>query len=176
MNFGFLRGGVEIRLARSSDSTCMHKGPAGGPPGETTGTNYARTSAVLRAAIPLVYPTWRLGLEVGAGTTWGDAPLQRSWFLGGATTLRGYSAAASMGSSFARGRVDLARTFDFYTLTFFSDVGWAGTRRDFDANDLLYGVGVGGSVLDGLFRLDLSHGLTGQEKQFRVDPYLDALL
>jgi hypothetical protein len=34
--------------------------------GETTGTNYARTSAVLRAAIPLVYPTWRLGLEVGA--------------------------------------------------------------------------------------------------------------
>ena len=144
--------------------------------GESAATNYARASAVLRAAIPLVYPTWRLGLEVGGGTTWGDAPLQRSWFLGGARTLRGYPASATMGSSFARGRVDLARTFDIGTMTIFGDVGWAGPRTDFDADDLLYGVGVGGSVFDGLFRLDLSHGLTGPEKQFRIDLYLDALL
>ncbi len=144
--------------------------------GESAATNYARASAVLRAAIPLVYPTWRLGLEVGGGTTWGDAPLQRSWFLGGARTLRGYPASATMGSSFARGRVDLARTFDIGTMTIFGDVGWAGPRTDFDADDLLYGVGVGGSVFDGLFRLDLSHGLTGPDKQFRIDLYLDALL
>jgi hypothetical protein len=81
-----------------------------------------------------------------------------------------------MGSSFARGRVDVARTFDIGTLTIFGDVGWAGLRGDFDADDLLYGVGVGGSVLDGLFRMDLSHGLTGPDKQFRIDLYLDALL
>ena len=61
-------------------------------------------------------------------------------------------------------------------MTIFGDVGWAGPRTDFDADDLLYGVGVGGSVFDGLFRLDLSHGLTGPEKQFRIDLYLDALL
>ncbi len=144
--------------------------------GETAGNNFARASAVLRVAVPLVYPTWRLGLEAGGGTTWGDAPLQRNWFLGGATTLRGYSAGAAMGSSFARGRVDVARTFDVATLTIFSDVGWAGARADFDAGDFLYGVGVGGSVLDGLVRLDLSHGLNGPDKQFRVDLYLDALL
>ncbi len=144
--------------------------------GQTAGTNYARASAVLRAAIPLVYPTWRLGLEVGGGTTWGDAPLQRNWFLGGARTLRGYPASAAWGSSFARGRVDVARTFDIGTVTVFGDVGWAGLRTEFDAEDLLYAIGVGGSVLDGLFRLDLSHGLTGPAKQFRIDLYLDALL
>ena len=144
--------------------------------GESAAANYARASAVLRAAIPLVYPTWRLGLEVGGGTTGGTCPPQRSWFLGGARTLRGYSAAAAVGSSFARGRVDVARTFDIGTVTMFGDVGWAGARTDFDADDLLYGVGVGGSVLDGLFRMDLSHGLNGPDKQFRVDLYLDALL
>ena len=34
----------------------------------------------------------------------------------------------------------------------------------------------GGSVLDGLFPMDLSHGLNGLAKEFRIDPYLDALL
>jgi hypothetical protein len=178
-------GGVELRLSpwwggdpfrRQFGLDLYAHGARWRTTGETVGTNYARASAVLRAAIPLVYPNWRLGLEAGGGTTWGDAPLQRNWFLGGANTLRGYSAAAAMGSSFARGRVDVARTFDIGTVTIFGDVGWAGARGDFDAGDFLYGAGVGGSVLDGLFRLDLSHGLNGPDKQFRIDLYLDALL
>ena len=36
--------------------------------------------------------------------------------------------------------------------------------------------GLGGSVLDGLIRMDLSHGLKGPAKEFRIDFYLDALL
>ena len=144
--------------------------------GESAGRNYGRASVILRAAIPLVYPTWRLGLEVGGGSTWGDAPLQRGWFLGGASTLRGYPASTVMGSSFARGRLEVARTYDIGTVSVFGDVGWAGLRTDFNGDDLLYGVGLGGSVLDGLFRMDLSHGLTGPDKQFRIDLYLDALL
>lgn len=144
--------------------------------GESAARNYARASAILRVAVPVVYPTWRLGVEVGGGTTWGDAPLQREWFMGGASTLRGYPASTVMGSSFVRGRVEVARTYDIGAATVFGDVGWAGLRGDFDADDLLYGVGVGGSVLDGLFRLDLSHGLRGPDKQFRIDLYLDALL
>ena len=111
------------------------------------------------------------------GTTFGDAPLQRQWFLGGARTLRGYPGSSARGSSFARGRVEVARTYyDIGTVSVFGDVGWAGLRGDFTRDDLLYGVGVGGSVLDGLFRVDLSHGLTGPAKQFRIDLYLDALL
>jgi hypothetical protein len=147
--------------------------PSSGP-GETT--DYGRASAVLRMAVPVVYPTWRVGVELGGGTSWGDAPLQRSWFLGGASTLRGYPASATFGSSFVRSRVEVARTYDIGTFSLFGDAGWAGVREDFDSGDLLYGVGVGGSILDGLIRLDLSHGLTGPARQFRVDLYLDGLL
>lgn len=146
---------------------------------DATGENaeYGRTSAILRFAVPLAPPRWRLGIEAGAGTTWGDAPLQRSWFLGSASTLRGYEASAAFGTSFGRGRLEVARTFDGVgSVSLFGDVGWAGARDDFDADDLLYGVGVGGSMLDGLFRIDLSQGLTGPAKQFRIDLYLDAIL
>jgi hypothetical protein len=55
-------------------------------------------------------------------------------------------------------------------------MGWAGPRTSFAWDDMLYGIGVGGSLLDGLIRLDLSRGLTGFDRQFRVDLYLDALL
>ena len=47
---------------------------------------------------------------------------------------------------------------------------------EFLGDDLLYGIGLGASLLDGLVRFDLSHGLKGPAKQFRVDLYLDALL
>ena len=145
--------------------------------GGSTETNYGRASVVLRVAIPLVPRTWRLGLEAGVGTTFGDAPLQRQRFLGGARTLRGYPGSSARGSSFVRGRVEVARTYyDIGTVSVFGDVGWAGLRGDFTGDDLLYGVGVGGSVLDGLFRVDLSQGLAGPRKQFRIDLYLDALL
>ncbi|HSG46395.1 MAG TPA: hypothetical protein VLA43_01150, partial [Longimicrobiales bacterium] len=46
-------------------------------PGETETRDFARASAVLRVAIPLADARWRVGLEAGAGTTWGEAPLQR---------------------------------------------------------------------------------------------------
>ena len=42
--------------------------------------------------------------------------------------------------------------------------------------NLLYSAGLGFSLLDGLIRLDLSHGLKGPEKRFRFDLYLDAIL
>lgn len=137
---------------------------------------YARASATARVAIPLAENRWRVGLEAGAGTTWGVAPLQRSWFLGGPFSLRGYSASTVGGSSFARGRVEVARRGDVGTVSLFGDMGWAGPRETFDADDFLYGVGVGGSILDGLIRLDLSQGLTGTARQFRADLYLDAIL
>jgi hypothetical protein len=36
-------------------------------------------------------------------------------------------------------------------------------------------VGIGGSVLDGLVRLDVSRGLRGPFKRTRFDLYLDAI-
>ncbi|MEZ4424559.1 MAG: hypothetical protein R3E98_14215 [Gemmatimonadota bacterium] len=144
--------------------------------GADTTSDYARTSAVLRVAVPLG-GRWRAGLEAGAGTTFGDAPPQRAWFLGSAGTLRGYPPSVISGPSFTRGRLELARTFDGVgSFSAFGDAGWAGARDAFAADDLLYGVGIGGSLLDGLIRIDLSRGLNGPNRQFRLDLYLDAIL
>ena len=146
-------------------------------PDSTATEEYVRASAVLRLAVPLASARWRLGMEAGGGTTWGDSPAQRSWFMGGPMSLRGYPASVRSGSTFVRGRLEVARTYpQAVTLSWFGDVGWAGVREDLGAARPLYGVGMGASLLDGLIRLDLSHGLRGPEKRFRVDLYLDALL
>lgn len=148
-------------------------------PDEELRTAYQQAGATLRAIVPVAGDGWRrwnLGLEAAAGTTWGDAPVQRSWFLGGAGSLRGYSATTLSGPSFARGRVELSRTFEAASAIIFGDMGWAGERTDIDSDDVLYGIGLGGSVLDGLIRLDLSHGLKGPHRRFRVDLRLDAIL
>lgn len=139
-------------------------------------TNYARASAILRLAIPIADDTWRVGAEAGGGTTWGDGPMQRSWFVGGARSLRGYPASTMMGSTFTRGRIEVQRVFEIGALSAFGDAGWAGQRSEFDVGNLLYGVGLGGSLMDGLVRMDLSYGLKGPSKQFRIDLYLDAIL
>jgi hypothetical protein len=70
----------------------------------------------------------------------------------------------------------VARVYSVGTFSAFGDVGWAGVREDWTADDLLYGVGIGGSVLDGLIRLDLSYGFDDPLGQFRADLYLDAIL
>ena len=102
--------------------------------------------------------------------------MQRSWFLGAAGTLRGYPASTLSGLSFSRGRVEVSRTFEAGSAILFGDAGWAGDRADFQADDILYGIGIGGSILDGLIRVDLSQGLKGPDKGFRIELYLDAIL
>jgi len=142
----------------------------------TATTSYGRASATLRVAFPVADPRWRVGMEVGGGTTWGDAPEQRKWFLGGPTTLRGYEAGVESGSTFGRARLEVARVYSqAVTVSAFGDAGWAGHRDHFRNDDVLYAVGLGASLLDGLVRMDLSQGLTGPER-FRVDLYLDAIL
>ena len=163
--------------------------------------SYGRVSATLRAAVPLVPRRWRLGLELAGGTTFGEATAQRSWFLGGTRTLRGHAPSVLWGPSFGRGRVEVARTFDVGTLSVFTDAGWAdyigghyragddlagmdpGSTGDglaptplLENDDLLLSIGVGGSVLDGLIRADLSYGLNGPGRQFWISFYLDSLL
>ncbi len=163
--------------------------------------DYGRASATLRAAVPLVARRWRLGVEVAGGTTFGEASAQRGWFLGGTRTLRGHAPSVVWGPSFARGRVEVARTYDVGTLSVFGDAGWAdranpwyGAHDDrdgmdadsssdgfghlpvLDNDDLLFGVGVGSSLLDGLLRFDVSYGLNGPGREFWIAFYLDSLL
>lgn len=201
--------GAEVRLSpwRGNDPFLTQIGlelyghaarlwPAAGDP-----ASYARASATLRAALPLVPRRWRLGFELAGGTTFGEAPIQRAWFLGGTRTLRGHAPSVLWGPTFGRGRVEVARTTDFGAWSVFTDAGWANhvggyysTDADGDAMDpgvpadgpaterpptdgrLLWAVGVGGSLLDGLMRGDVSYGLNGPARQFWIAFYLDSLL
>lgn len=138
--------------------------------------DYARARLVLRSALPLAQGRWRVGLEAGGGTSWGDVPVQRQWVLGGPLTLRGYGATSAVGTTYGRARMEVARVFPAWTLTLFGDGGWAGDRSEYVPDDVLWGVGAGASLLDGLIRFDISRGLTGPLRDTRVDLYLDAIL
>lgn len=147
--------------------------------GAAAAANFFRGSAVARARIPFAgddWTGWRLGLEAGGGATWGDAPAQRAWFLGSASTLRGYDPSVMRGPSFVRGRVEVAKVFEGMGGSVFYDVGWAGERAAFDGGDVLSAAGLGITVLDGLIRVDVANGLRGPEKRFRFYLYADAIL
>ena len=140
---------------------------------------YLQASAAVTAIVPLWARGWqrtRLGFEAAGGHTWGPAPVQRSWFLGGPGTLRGYPASEVSGLSFLRGRAELAGTFEWLGASVFTDAGWAGPAGGFEPGDILQGVGVGVSLLDGVMRLDLSRGLGGPARGIRIEAYLDAIL
>ena len=147
--------------------------------GEGEAVGFLRSSAVARARIPFAgddWSGWRLGLEAAGGATWGDAPAQRAWFLGSASTLRGYDPSVMGGSTFVRGRVEVSRVFEGVGASVFYDVGWAGERGDFDSGDVLSAAGLGLTVLDGLVRADIANGLRGPERRFRFYLYADAIL
>jgi hypothetical protein len=135
---------------------------------------HARGSLTLRSAVPLP-AKFRIGAEAGVGTSHGAVPVQRNFFLGGASTLRGYEPATVTGTSMARGRLELARTASFGGIAVFSDWGWAGDRTDISRDDRRWSAGVGASLLDGLVRLDLARGLYAP-RAWRLDLHLDAVL
>ena len=147
--------------------------------GDEVREGYTQASATVTAVVPLWGSGWRrsrLGLEAAGGHTWGRAPVQRSWFLGGPGSLRGYPASELSGLSFLRGRIELAGTFEWLGASVFTDAGWAGRASEFDAGDFLHGIGVGLSLLEGVFRIDLSQGRSGPGKGFRIEAYLDGIL
>ncbi|MBW3535395.1 MAG: hypothetical protein KY453_09305 [Gemmatimonadetes bacterium] len=142
--------------------------------GEAGDASFGRATGALRGIVPLAAEV-RLGGELAAGTTWGDAPPQRAWLMGGVTTLRGYAPATLVGPSFGRTRLELSRVFPLAGVVLFGDAAWAGERDAFDADDALLSVGVGLGFVDGLIRVDLARGLR-DPKGFRLDVYLDGIL
>ncbi|MDT8368223.1 MAG: hypothetical protein RQ745_03380 [Longimicrobiales bacterium] len=146
--------------------------------------SYARTRATVRTRVPIT-DRWRVGFEVEGGTSFefdepggggGALPAQRSWLLGGPVTLRGYEANVARGEDLGRSRLEFARGTRFGSVTLFGDAGWVGRWQTFESDDVLYGVGVGASFLDGLVRLDLARGLTGPAGETRLDLYVDGIL
>lgn len=134
---------------------------------------YQRASASLSASHPL--PMGLAGaLEVGAGALWGDDIVQRDFFLGGSSTLRGFDDYSVHGPSFWRARAELATGLAGARVGVFSDAGWVGPRSAFALSDPMVSVGLGGSLLDGLLRADVGRGVR-RGSEWKIHLYLDGL-
>ena len=121
---------------------------------------YRRVWAAASASHPL--PLGLAGaVEVGAGSLWGDEPLQRHFFLGASESLRGFHSNERSGASFWRGRAELATGSAAARIALFTDAGWAGPRAAFRLDDPAVSVGIGGSLLDGIFRVDVARVVRG---------------
>ncbi|HSJ24117.1 MAG TPA: hypothetical protein VK929_05560 [Longimicrobiales bacterium] len=142
--------------------------------GETGDFTFARPLLRVRTALPLA-ARWSAGVEAAAGTTVGDAPLQRAWRVGGAPTIRGHDYGAASGEMFWTGRLELGRGLPFARLVVFGDVGWAGDTGDLWSARPLHAAGIGLSILDGILRVDLARGARGSggwRLHFRTDGVL----
>jgi hypothetical protein len=135
-------------------------------------TGYGRYAGDGTLSLPL--GPFRPAFTLAAGTSSGDLPIQRAFFVGGLHTVRGQAAkldsAGRVGNAFwlARTELGLTRSLAFRP-TLFYDVGWAGDRGDVSRiGRPLSGAGAGISLLDGLLRLDVSRGIW-PEHRWRVD-------
>jgi hypothetical protein len=142
--------------------------------GETGDFDHARARLVLRGAAPLG-ENFRVGAEAGVASSEGSVPVQRLFYLGGASTLRGYEPGTVAGTSMARARLELARATPLANFAVFSDWGWAGDRDHSARDQRRWSVGAGASLLDGMVRLDLARGLYAP-RAWRLDLHLDAVL
>jgi hypothetical protein len=121
--------------------------------------DYARASMELTVSRALLRNVDG-ALTGAAGTSGGEMPVQRWWYLGGAHTIRGQPVGAVAGNSFWMSRAELGSSFVLARPVLFADVGWAGDRSDFNAPGRpLSGAGAGVSVLDGMLRFDVAKGI-----------------
>jgi hypothetical protein len=106
------------------------------------------------------------------GSSIGELPTQRWWYLGSPYTIHGQSPGAAAGNAFWLGRAELSRGFPLLRPIVFADMGWAGDRGSFGDGRTVSGAGIGAAMLDGLIRLDVSHGLRPAHG-WRADLYLE---
>ena len=113
-------------------------------------------------------------LTLGAGTSGGQLPIQKQFFLGGVQTVRGQKAGAAIGDSFWMSSLELGTRSTGFRKIVFGDLGWAGPRTNFShPGRPLSGAGVGASFMDGLIRVDLAKGIY-PEKSVRANLYVEA--
>lgn len=113
-------------------------------------------------------------LTLGAGTSGGQLPIQKQFFLGGVQTVRGQKAGTEIGNSFWMTSAEFGTRSAGFRKIVFGDLGWAGDRTNFShPGRPLSGAGVGASFMDGLIRIDLAKGIY-PEKSVRANLYVEA--
>ncbi len=116
-----------------------------------------------------------LALTGSVGSSVGDLPPQRGWFLGGLRTVRGNGPGSEFGNAYWFLRAEAGTKFGAVRPVAFFDAGWAGSRDAFSQGRMLRGAGAGLSFLDGIIRLDVARGL-GIGGGWRTDLYFEAPL
>ncbi len=116
-----------------------------------------------------------IGLEAGAGAGWGRLPPQREFYLAGSGTVRGVRPGSIVGASHWFARAELSRGPPAAQVVLFMDLGWAGPRESFGSGRPKRAAGLGLSLLDGIFRLDLARSIDSPGS-WRAHFYLDGLL
>ena len=113
-------------------------------------------------------------LTLGAGTSGGQLPIQKQFFLGGVQTVRGQRAGAAIGDAFWMTSAEFGTHKVGVREIVFGDLGWAGSRTDFShPGRPLSGAGIGASFMDGLIRIDVAKGIY-PEKSVRANLYVEA--
>ncbi len=113
-------------------------------------------------------------LTLGGGTSGGQLPIQKQFFLGGVQTVRGQKAGAAIGDSFWMTSAEIGTRSTGFRKIIFGDLGWAGDRKNFShPGRPLSGAGIGASFMDGLIRVDLAKGIY-PEKSVRTNLYVEA--
>jgi hypothetical protein len=141
--------------------------------GATGTVTYGR--AAVEATVTRPVARYALGLTASAGSSVGDLPPQRGWFLGGLRTVRGLPPGSAFGDAYWFVRPEVGTKFGAVRPVLFLDAGWAGARDAFGQGRTLRGAGAGLSVLDGLLRLDVARNLA-RGGGWRTDLYLGAPL
>lgn len=169
-------GGVRAVLAGQLGSDAQHVVVNGRLWGEAAwgDADYGRIAASARITAT---PAARLAFatEFAAGLAGNGAPVQRGFLLGGVGTLRGVEENSLAGPAFWLARAEAGTPLPGARALLFVDVGWAGERDAFTRTRPVTGAGIGVSMLDGMFRLDVARGIV-RSAAWRVYFYLDALL
>lgn len=115
-----------------------------------------------------------VSLTLAGGSSVGEVPPQRYWFLGGSRTVRGHRPGTEAGDAFWLARAEIAHGLGVVRPVLFGDIGWAGDRRTWrDIGQPMSGAGAGITILDGLIRFDVARGITPKPGQWRVDAYVE---
>ncbi len=135
--------------------------------------SYARAALDLTASRSLL-DKLAAALTVGGGTGTDRIPPQRLFYLGGPQSIRGLDAGTGVGNTYWMANGELGTASGPARPVVFADIGWAGDRSNIsDPGRPLMGAGVGLSILDGIFRIDLAKGIHPSQT-WRANLYLEA--
>jgi hypothetical protein len=148
---------------------------------DTRGEGAGGSYTYVRGAtdLTLTHPVTHLlvaALTAGGGTSAGEVPPQREWYLGGLRTIRGLAPGTESGDAYWMSHLEIATRDMFVRPILFYDIGWAGDRNNWTREGhLLNGAGIGASMLDGLIRVDVGKGIWPTHS-VRVNAYLQGAL